>query len=138
MIAESERGQPCPHDRTGAKKRRASCPRSAGFVKMSQHQHVSFRMNSMRQGFGVAVALLFIAEERGIAEDVKVNGAAELRDAVAAAKPGARLLLAGGNYGAGFHFTNVRGEEKQPIIIMAAEAQNPPVFRDGSAAMHFS
>jgi parallel beta helix pectate lyase-like protein len=107
-------------------------------VKTSQHQHVSLHMSSIRQVFGVAVTLLLIAEERAVAEDVKVNGAAELRAALAAAKPGTRLLLAGGNYGAGFHFSNVRGEEKQPIIIMAADAQKPPVFRDGSAGMHFS
>jgi len=84
-----------------------------------------------------AIALLLLAG--GVpAADVKVNGAAELRAAVAAAKPATRILLAGGNYGAGFYFSNMRGEEKQPIVIAAADPQQPPVFRDGNVAMHFS
>jgi hypothetical protein len=92
----------------------------------------------MHSMVGVAVALLLLAGERAHALDVKVNGAAELRSAVAAAKPGTRLLLAGGNYGAGFHFSNLRGEEKQPIVIEAADPKQPPVFRDGNAGMHLS
>jgi len=93
---------------------------------------------SMRLVPGVALAVFLLATHRARAADVKVNGAAELRAAVAAAKPGTRLLLAGGNYGAGFHFSNLRGEEKQPIVIAAADINNPPVFRDGNVAMHFS
>jgi hypothetical protein len=88
--------------------------------------------------FAVAIAVVLLAGTDARAADVKVSGAAELRAAVAAAKPGTRILLAGGNYGAGFHFSNVRGEEKQPIIIAAADTNNLPVFRDGNVAMHFS
>jgi hypothetical protein len=93
-------------------------------------------MRSMSQVFTLTVGLIGLAAAH--AADVKVTSATELRAAVAAAKPGTRVLLAGGNYGAGFHFTNLRGEEKQPIVIAAADPQNPPVFRDGSAGMHFS
>lgn len=94
-------------------------------------------MSSILQRLAVAIAVLLPV--RGVhAAQVKVNGAAELRSAVAGAKPGTRILLTGGSYGAGFYFSNVRGEEKQPIVIAAADAQQPPVFRDGNVAMHFS
>lgn len=72
------------------------------------------------------------------ADDVRVTNGSELRRAVAGAKPGTRILLAAGDYGAGFHFANVRGEEGRPIVITAADAKQPPVFRSGSAGMHFS
>jgi len=91
----------------------------------------------MRQA-SIAIVLLFLAAVPIHAADVKVNGASELRAAVAAAKPGTRILLEGGNYGAGFHFGNLRGEEKQPIVIAATDTNNPPVFRDGNVAMHLS
>ncbi len=95
-------------------------------------------MRSIRHVFGVTVAVLLLMRGEAHATDVKVSGAAEFRTAVAAAKPGTRLLLAGGDYGAGFHFSNLRGEEKQPIVIAASDTKNPPVFRDGNVAMHLS
>jgi len=94
-------------------------------------------MSSIPQRFAVAIAVLLLVRGGVHAADVKVNGA-EFRAAVAAAKPGTRLLLTGGNYGAGFHFNNLRGEEKQPIVIAAVDTNNPPVFRDGNVAMHLS
>jgi hypothetical protein len=72
------------------------------------------------------------------AADVKVSGATDFRAAVTSAKPGTRILLAGGNYGAGFYFSNLRGEEGKPIVIAAADSNNPPVFRDGNVSMHLS
>jgi hypothetical protein len=90
------------------------------------------------QIFRLAVVVLLLAEEGVRAAEVKVNGTAELRSAVAAAKPGTRILLAGGNYGGGFYFSNVRGESGRPIVIAAADPQQPPVFRDGNAGMHLS
>ncbi len=72
------------------------------------------------------------------AADVKVSSPAELRSAVADAKAGTRVLLAGGNYGAGFQFNDLRGEEGRPIVIMAADPKNPPVFTDGKTGIHFS
>jgi hypothetical protein len=70
--------------------------------------------------------------------DIAVRGAAELRSAVAAAKPGTRLLLAGGNYAGGFHFANLRGEAGKPIVIGAADPKEPPVFTDGNTGLHLS
>lgn len=72
------------------------------------------------------------------AADVAVRTAAEFRAAVAAAKPGTRILLAGGNYGGGFHFTQLRGEPGNPIVIAAADPQNPPVFTGANIGLHLS
>ena len=73
-----------------------------------------------------------------VAADLHVRNAAELRAAVAAAQPGTRILLAGGDYGGGFRFTDLRGEPGRPIVIAAADPQRPPVFSQASVAMHLS
>lgn len=84
--------------------------------------------------FGIGIVLPLLAQ----GADVKVNNAAELRAAVEEARPGTRLMLASGNYGGGFHFANLRGEEGRPIVIAAADSQRPPVFRDGNAGLHLA
>jgi len=84
--------------------------------------------------FGIFVALPMLA----CAADVRVKDAGGFRAAIAAAKPGTRILLAGGDYGGGFHFANLRGEEGRPIVIAAAEPKEAPVFRDSNAGMHLS
>jgi len=58
-----------------------------------------------------------------------VHDAAELRTAVESAQPGARILLAPGSYPGGFYFANLRGETNLPIVIAAADPQNPPVIQ---------
>lgn len=84
-------------------------------------------------------ALLSVAPVRAAElTDVPVRDAAGLRAAVAAAKPGTRLLLAGGGYGGGFHFTNLRGEAGRPIILAAADPKNPPVFSNAKTGLQLS
>ena len=75
---------------------------------------------------------------RAPAEDIRVTNGSELRAAVAGAKPGTRILLAGGDYGAGFQFANLRGEEGRPIVIAAADPKQPAVFHGGNVAIHLS
>jgi hypothetical protein len=84
--------------------------------------------------FGVLIALPPLVK----GAEVKVKDPTELRAAVAAAKPGTRVVLAGGDYGAGFHFANLRAEEGRPIVIAASDPKQPPLFRDGNAGMHLS
>jgi hypothetical protein len=67
-----------------------------------------------------------------------VAGAAELRAAVAAAKPGTRLLLAGGTYAGGFQFANLRGTAGQPIVLAAADPGQAPVFTGAKTGLHLS
>ncbi len=72
------------------------------------------------------------------AADITVRDAASLRAAVAAAQPGTRIFLAGGEYGGGFHFTNLRGAPGRPIVLAAADGAQPPVFNGGNTGLHFS
>ncbi|MBL9213111.1 MAG: right-handed parallel beta-helix repeat-containing protein [Opitutaceae bacterium] len=72
------------------------------------------------------------------AADVHVADAAGFRAAVAVAKPGTRILLAGGTYRGGFHFVDLRGEAGRPIVIAAADPAHPPVFTDGNNGLHLS
>ncbi|MBL9199067.1 MAG: hypothetical protein JNL39_01120, partial [Opitutaceae bacterium] len=94
-------------------------------------------MSAWRSGAGIILLALSPAVGT-VAADVAVAGPAELRAAVAAARPGARLLLAGGDYGGGYRFADVRGEPGRPIVIAAADPKNPPVFRGGNVAIHLS
>lgn len=57
----------------------------------------------------------------------KVASTAELRAALAKAKPGALLLLAAGDY-EGFSAQEVRGAEGKPIVVRAADPKAPPRF----------
>ena len=105
--------------------------------------HRRFPVFFVRHTPGRLLALLVVSQllaggSPAGAADLKVNGPAELRGTVAAAKPGTRLLLAGGNYGGGFHFTNLRGEENQPIIIAAADPNQPPVFQEANTGLQLS
>jgi len=94
-------------------------------------------MLSLRRFLPRIAAALLAATAVGAAE-VRVDGAAALRAAVASAVPGTRIVLAPGDYGGGFHFANLRGEPGRPIVIAAADPARPPVFADANVALHFS
>ncbi len=87
----------------------------------------------------VALALFCLAHGvRAALKEVAVVGPAEFRAAVAAATPGTRILLGRGNYGGGYHFSSLRGEPDNPIVIAAADPAQPPVFSDANVGIHFS
>src|SRR5687768_3193701 len=87
----------------------------------------------------LATILAFsLAAPANLPGDVRVSTGAELRTALAAAKPGTRILVAAGPYD-GFHASDLRGSAEQPIVIVAAVPEDPPVFRGGvhlSDAVH--
>jgi len=64
------------------------------------------------------------------AREVRVATTDELRRALAEAKPGTRILLAPGEY-ASLHVANIRGAEGQPVVVAAAQPDQPPVFVGG-------
>lgn len=72
------------------------------------------------------------------AETYRVNDDAEFGKAVAAAKPGDRILLAAGDYRSDFHFTAVRGSNAAPIVIAADDPKRPPRFVGKTAPLHFT
>jgi hypothetical protein len=62
--------------------------------------------------------------------DTRVTNTVELRIALAAAKPGARILVAPGDY-EGFLASNVQGDARHGIVLAAEDRSKPPVFRGG-------
>jgi hypothetical protein len=60
------------------------------------------------------------------------------REALAAAKPGDRVLLAPGEYEGSIFIKGLRGEEGRPIIIGGADPANPPVVRGGGECIHLA
>ncbi|HZP83714.1 MAG TPA: right-handed parallel beta-helix repeat-containing protein [Chthonomonadaceae bacterium] len=99
-------------------------------------------MNILKTLFGIGLVMSLGAlsgqAQAGQAAPVTVRSAQEFRQAVAQARPGARILLAPGTYPGGFYFDNVRGTQAQPIVIAAADPQNPPVFKGGNNGLHFT
>lgn len=83
-----------------------------------------------------AVALGFQAAGSG--ETVTVQTATEFRAAVAAAKPGTKILLSPGDYPGGFHFSGLHGTPEKPIVIGASDPKNPPRLVGGSNGMQLS
>jgi hypothetical protein len=69
---------------------------------------------------------------------VKVRDAEGLRRAVAAAGPGARIVLEPGEYAGGFHFAGLRGEPGKPVVLAGADPKRPPVIRGGGSGIHLT
>jgi hypothetical protein len=67
-----------------------------------------------------------------------VRTSQELRAAVAEAAPGARILLAPGDYDGGLHLAEVRGAAGRPIVVAGADPARPPVFKGGTNGMQLS
>jgi hypothetical protein len=84
------------------------------------------------------IVLLLVAAPLPGAETHRVRDAGGFNRAVAAAKPGDTILLAGGEYANNFHFRGVHGTAKEPIVIAAADPTDPPHLVGRTAPLHFS
>eukprot|EP00913_Durusdinium_trenchii_P028405 g26633.t1 len=80
-------------------------------------------------------ALAFLFDDAGT---VRVSNTDELRRAVAAAKPGTRILIAPGDYQGGLTFTRLQGTKRQPIVLSAADVKQRPVFSGGASVLHLT
>jgi hypothetical protein len=67
---------------------------------------------------------------------VTAGDSAAFRAAVEAAGPGDRIELPPGEYGSGHFFTGLHGEAGRPIVIAAADPDDPPTFTGGTEAIH--
>ena len=84
-------------------------------------------------------SLLFIVCVSSLsAADITVGNSTELRRAVSQAVPGTRILLSAGEFTGGLHFSNLRGESNQPIVLAAADVTRPPTIRGGGNGIHLS
>ena len=72
------------------------------------------------------------------AQVVPVGTRDQLESAVANAKPGTTILIAPGEYDGGLDFRGLRGEEGKPIILAAADKEDPPVFRGRNTCFHLA
>jgi hypothetical protein len=71
------------------------------------------------------IALLLFTTPLTAAETHHVNDAPGFGRAVAAARPGDTILVAPGEYANNFHFRNVRGTAREPVVIAAADPTRP-------------
>lgn len=72
------------------------------------------------------------------AQETRVRDAAGLRQALAAAGPGTRILLAPGEYAGGLSLRNLHGAAGKPILIAAADPAHPPRITGGNSAFQLS
>jgi parallel beta helix pectate lyase-like protein len=72
------------------------------------------------------------------ATKITVHNSDELRRALAAARPGSRILLAPGTYRGGLYMENVRGAAGRPIVVAAADPAHPPVILGGETGIQLS
>ena len=86
----------------------------------------------------VATVLLLGVAGLARAATVAVGDDDAFRRALAAAGPGTRIVLKGGKYRPGVSARDLRGTAESPIVIEAANADDPPVFEGGQVAFHFS
>jgi hypothetical protein len=85
-----------------------------------------------------AVAAAGLLFSPAVAEDVRVSDVAALRQAVRAAKPGTRILLAPGTYQGGMGFADLSGEPGKPLVIASADPNNPARIAGGGSGLHLS
>ena len=67
---------------------------------------------------------------------VQVRDDESLRNAVRAARAGARIAIAAGRYRGDLDVAGLRGEPGRPIVLAGADPKDPPVFEGGAVAMH--
>ena len=85
-----------------------------------------------------AVLLVVCCLGTAFAATTRVSNGDAFRKAVAAAKPGDRILLEPGTYQGVFYFERIKGAPAHPIIIGAADPKRPPIIRGGTEAIHLT
>jgi len=72
------------------------------------------------------------------AQQITVRDSNALNAAIRKLKPGDELLLAPGTYSPNVRINALTGTAAKPIVIRGSDAANPPLFKGGSQALHFS
>jgi parallel beta helix pectate lyase-like protein len=86
----------------------------------------------------VGIGIAACAPAPGRAADVTVRDNAGLRQAIQAAKPGTRILVAPGDYTGGLSFSGLQGAAGSPIVIAGADPARPPRIVGGGNSFQFS
>ena len=95
-------------------------------------------LNAAATAWAIALGCATALGQRASDSPVRVRTAEELRRAVAAAKPGARIELAAGEYAGGFSFVDLHGTAEKPIVIAAADPEHPPLFLGGGTGIQLT
>jgi Right handed beta helix region len=67
---------------------------------------------------------------------ISVHDDAQLRAALRAARPGTEIAIAPGDYAGGLYAEGLRGEPERPIVIRAANPEQPPAIIGGVNGLH--
>ncbi|MDG3002566.1 right-handed parallel beta-helix repeat-containing protein [Paludisphaera mucosa] len=73
-----------------------------------------------------------------LAVEVDVADDAQLRKALAEARPGTTIRIAPGRYAGGGFVRELRGEPNAPILIRGADPKRPPVIQGGTFGLQLS
>ena len=69
-------------------------------------------------------------------QEVTVETRGPLVRAAQSAQPGSRILIAPGTYRGGLSLERLQGAAGRPVILAAADPENPPVFQGRSTGLH--
>jgi hypothetical protein len=69
---------------------------------------------------------------------IQVASDSQFRQAVRSARPGTVIRLRPGQYTGGVWISNLQGEQGAPIVIEAADPNDPPVFVGGDTGWHLA
>ena len=83
-------------------------------------------------------SLLMLLPRGGRSHTITVDTRDQIVKEVQQAKPGTTILIAPGTYQGGLHFNGLHGEEGKPIILAAADKENPPVFKGRNSCFHLT
>jgi hypothetical protein len=86
----------------------------------------------------LAMSLAVVAPQAVAAKVHDVSTRDEFIAALAAARPGDEIRLAPGIYRGGILHADLRGAAESPLLIAAAEPDDPPRFSGGGSALHLS
>lgn len=81
------------------------------------------------------IALVALAK---VPDVIQVNDSDAFAVALRKAKPGAVIALTSGEFRGGVQISNVHGQPKRPIRIVAADPKKPPVFVGGGSGLQLS
>ena len=80
---------------------------------------------------GIAIIVALLAGSAQAEHVLRVNNDDTLRAAARGATAGTHILIAPGTYAGGIYLEKLQGTEKEPIILEAEDAANPPTFKGG-------
>lgn len=86
----------------------------------------------------LALGLAFAVSPAAGSDDIVIKDRAGLVSALAAARPGARIVLAAGDYAGGLAIRDLAGTAQKGIVVRAADPAHPPRIVGGANGIQLS